>query len=253
MLLLLSPSKNIHAEPSIPSEKFTIPALINETEVLANGLKKLTTDDLAKLMKISEKLSTLNYKRNQNFQFPFTEENSIPALFLFKGDVYANMDIQNYSHEDIQFAQDHLRILSGLYGSLRPLDLMQPYRLEMGCKFKNSRSTNLYGFWGSLISEEINKSAHGEEIINLASNEYFSAVKHKDLKSRLITINLKQEKGGKIKTIGLMAKRARGMVADYVIKNKITNSEDLKKFSEAGYKYFPELSNNDNWVFITKM
>jgi hypothetical protein len=253
MLILLSPSKNIHNEPKIPVKEFTVPALMDETEELMKGLKILNKDDLAKLMKISEKLSTLNYERNQNFTTPFTNKNSTPAIFLFKGDVYANMDIENYKHDDINFAQRHLRILYGLYGSLRPLDLMQPYRLEMGCKFKNSRATHLYGFWETRISDEINKSANGEEIINLASNEYFSAIKPKDLKSRLITILLKQEKDGKVKTIGLMAKRARGMMADFVIKNKFADVEELKNFSESGYKYYPDLSSENEWVFITKM
>ncbi len=250
MILLLSPSKNIHEQPQIPAEKFTVPALIDETKELTECLKKLSIKEIMDLMKVSEKLATLNYQRNQNFEFPFTEKNSTPALFLFKGDVYANMDIENYSHDDIMFAQRHIRILSGLYGSVRPLDLIQPYRLEMGRRIQTSRSNNLYGFWGGQISDEINNSANGEEIINLASNEYFSAIKPKDLKSRLITIHLKQLKNGKIKTIGLMAKRARGMMADYVIKNKISNVEDLKKFANSGYKFHPELSSDDEWVFI---
>ena len=216
MLILLSPSKNIHNEPKIPVKEFTVPALMDETEELMKGLKILNKDDLAKLMKISEKLSTLNYERNQNFTTPFTNKNSTPAIFLFKGDVYANMDIENLA-------------------------------------FSLSWSTNLYGFWETRISDEINKSANGEEIINLASNEYFSAIKPKDLKSRLITILLKQEKDGKVKTIGLMAKRARGMMADFVIKNKFADVEELKNFSESGYKYYPDLSSENEWVFITKM
>jgi cytoplasmic iron level regulating protein YaaA (DUF328/UPF0246 family) len=253
MLLLLSPSKNIHAEPKVPAESFTTPVLMKETEELMAGLKKLSRKDLSELMHISEKLSDLNFERNQNFKTPFTEKNATPSLFLFKGDVYANMDIENYNHDDITFAQNHLRILSGLYGSLRPLDLIQPYRLEMGCRFKNSRSNDLYGFWGGRISDEINQSAQGEEIINLASKEYFSAIDPKKLKSKLITISLKQEKNGQVKTIGLMAKRARGMMADFVIKNKLTDVASLKDFSEGGYKYQPNLSNEDELVFISKM
>lgn len=253
MLILLSPSKNIHESPVLPNESFTTPTLMKDTKLLIQELKKLSKKDLMKLMQISEKLADLNYERNQNFRTPFTKENATPALYLFKGDVYANMDIEHYSHEDITFAQSHLRILSGLYGSLRPLDLIQPYRLEMGRPLQNPRGNNLYGFWGGQISDEINVAANGEEIINLASNEYFSAIDKKKLKSRLITIGLKQEKGGKVKTIGLMAKRARGMMADYIIKNKITDVEELKKFKEGGYSYKPELSSEDEWVFLLNM
>jgi cytoplasmic iron level regulating protein YaaA (DUF328/UPF0246 family) len=203
-------------------------------------------------MGLSQNLSDLNYTRYQNFKVPFTQQNARPALFTFKGDVYDKMDVENYSDTDLEFAQNHIRILSGLYGILKPLDLMQPYRLEMGTKYKNKRGHNLYGFWDSKLTENIN-AEESELVLNLASNEYFKAIKPKALKANLLDITFKQYKDGQLKNIGLMAKRARGLMADFVIKNKITDKDKIMDFNAGGYSFAPDLSTDKNWTFTMKM
>lgn len=252
MIILLSPSKKLDETSEIKTEKFTLPEFLIDAEVLSSGLKKLTSGDISDLMHLSIPLSNLNHKRFQDFTLPFTPKNSRQALFTFKGDVYDKMDIENYSKDDLEFAQKHLRILSGLYGLLRPLDLMQPYRLEMGTKFENKRSKNLYGFWDSRLADAINKCSENV-IINLASIEYFKAVKTKSLLQPVVNIVFKQNKAGKLKTTGLLAKRARGLMANYIIKNRIQNPDDLKNFTEGGYAFEPELSDKNNWVFTVNM
>ncbi|MFT7144612.1 MAG: cytoplasmic iron level regulating protein YaaA (DUF328/UPF0246 family) [Alphaproteobacteria bacterium] len=252
MLVLLSPSKKLDENSVIKTAKFTIPEFIIDAEILSSGLKKLSSGDISDLMHLSVPLSNLNFERYQQFNVPFTPQNSRQALFTFKGDVYDKMDVENYSEEDLDFAQKHIRILSGLYGMLRPLDLMQPYRLEMGTKYENERGRNLYGFWDSRITDTINKQDR-TAIINLASIEYFKAVKVKNLTYPLINIVFKQRKDGKLKTIGLMAKRARGLMADYIIKNRIHNIDDIKNFDVEGYAFAPEMSAENSWVFTMDM
>tara|TARA_R110000868_G_scaffold189695_2_gene433001 strand:+ start:48811 stop:49608 length:798 start_codon:yes stop_codon:yes gene_type:complete len=252
MLVLLSPSKKLDETTVIPTNTFTMPEFIVDAEILSSGLKDLSRGDISDLMKLSIPLSDLNYERYQSFSLPFTPKNARQALYTFKGDVYDKMDIETYNEADLKFAQKHIRILSGLYGILRPLDLMQPYRLEMGTKFKNERGNNLYGFWDSRLTDAINKSSDGP-IVNLASKEYFQAVKTSKLSQPLINIIFKQIKEGKMKTIGLMAKRARGLMANYIIKNSITDVEDLKKFTESGYQFNPEMSSQKDWVFTMTM
>lgn len=252
MLVLLSPSKKLDETSKISTEVATQPEFLHDAEILASGLKNLSRGDISDLMGLSQNLSDLNYNRYQEFSVPFTKENARPALYTFKGDVYDKMDVENYDEKDLEFAQKHIRILSGLYGILKPLDLMQPYRLEMGTKFKNERGSNLYGFWNSKLTEAINNQEENV-IVNLASNEYFKSIKPKKLKAELLEITFKQYKDGKLKNIGLMAKRARGMMADFIIKNKITNKDDLLEFRENGYTFAPELSKDKNWVFTMNM
>ena len=252
MLVLLSPSKKLDETSKIPTDVATQPEFLHDAEILASGLKDLSRGDISDLMGLSQNLSDLNYNRFQEFSVPFTKNNARPALFTFKGDVYDKMDVENYDAEDLKFAQEHVRILSGLYGILKPLDLMQPYRLEMGTKFKNERGNNLYGFWDSKLTDNINKQEE-KLVVNLASNEYFKSIKPKKLKADLLEITFKQYKDGKLKNIGLMAKRARGMMADYIIKNKITDKDDLLNFKESGYTFAPELSKDNNWVFTMNM
>lgn len=252
MLVLLSPSKKLDEDSKLPNQSFTQPEFLADAEILATGLKKLSRGDISDLMGLSQNLSDLNYTRYQNFNLPFTQQNSRPALFTFKGDVYDKMDVANYDESDLKFAQEHIRILSGLYGILKPLDLMQAYRLEMGTKYKNNRGINLYNFWGSTLTQKLN-TEKTNLVLNLASNEYFKAVKAKDLQADLLDITFKQYKDGNLKNIGLMAKRARGMMADFVIKNKITQKEDIMGFSEGGYTFSPDLSTENNWVFTMKM
>lgn len=252
MLVLLSPSKKLDEESKTPDLKYTQPHFLDESKNLASTLKEFSRGDIADLMGLSQNLSDLNYKRYQEFTTPFTNSNARPALFTFKGDVYDKMDVEKYDDACLDFANKHIRILSGLYGILKPLDLMQPYRLEMGTKLKNDHGQNLYHFWDSKLTDFIN-SEKGDLVVNLASNEYFKAIQKKGLKPELLDIAFKQYKDGKLKTIGLMAKRARGLMADFIIKNKITKKEDLLNFEEGGYKFDPELSKDNNWVFTMKM
>jgi cytoplasmic iron level regulating protein YaaA (DUF328/UPF0246 family) len=252
MLVLLSPSKKLDEESKVPTQNYSQPQFLADAEILSSGLKKLTRGDISDLMGLSQNLSDLNYTRYQNFKVPFTQQNARPALFTFKGDVYDKMDVENYSDTDLEFAQNHIRILSGLYGILKPLDLMQPYRLEMGTKYKNKRGHNLYGFWDSKLTENIN-AEESELVLNLASNEYFKAIKPKALKANLLDITFKQYKDGQLKNIGLMAKRARGLMADFVIKNKITDKDKIMDFNAGGYSFAPDLSTDKNWTFTMKM
>ena len=260
MLILLSPSKRLDYESTLPAVAPTQPALLAETKELVAALKQCSRADVQKLMGLSDNLAQLNYERYQHFSFPLTAENARPALFAFKGDVYDHMDVADYAGPELAFAQQHVRILSGLYGVLRPLDLMQPYRLEMGTKFKNARGANLYQFWQGKITQRLNDelAAQGDDvgddvIVNLASTEYFSAVQPKQLNGKLLTVDFKQRKGGKLKTIGLMAKRARGMMTDYIIKHKITDPAQLSAFAAGGYQYATELSTPDRMVFTLNM
>ncbi len=252
MLVLLSPSKKLDKIGHKTSLQPTQPALLNDGAELVDVLKDFTEKDIKNLMGLSDNLANLNFERYQNFPLPLTPSNAHPAIFTFKGDVYDNMDVEHYNDDDLSFAQKHLRILSGLYGVLRPLDLIHPYRLEMGTKLKNKNGANLYSFWGDKITKKLNADKE-EVIVNLASQEYFKAVKKQNLNARLLTVDFKQIKGGKTKTIGLMAKRARGMMADFIIKNKLTNIDALKDFTMGGYKLNSELSTTDTMVFTLNM
>lgn len=252
MLILISPAKTLDYETPPTTKKSTQPAMLDDSQVLIDELRELAPQDISTLMHISDKLGTLNYDRYQSWSQPFSEDNAKQAVLAFKGDVYTGLDAEALSVGELNFAQKHLRILSGLYGLLRPLDLMQPYRLEMGTKFTNSRGKNLYEFWGNRITEAVNKqlkALKSEEVVNLASNEYFKSVKPKELKAELITPIFKDKKNGEYKIISFYAKKARGLMSAYAIKNSISKASELKTFNVDGYSFNDALSEGNNWVF----
>lgn len=249
MLILISPAKTLdYSTPNFTES--TQPDFQTDTRALVRIMKKKSAKEIGELMHISENLAELNDERFKNFQNDFTEVNSKQAILAFKGDVYTKIDVDEYSKEDFEFAQEHLRILSGLYGLLKPLDLIQPYRLEMGIKLENKKGKNLYEFWDKKISKAINAASNGNTIINLASQEYFKAVHLKSLKSRVITIDFKEYKDDSYKIVGFFAKQARGMMSNFAIKNRIIDPEQLKTFSESGYEYSEKLSSENNWIFV---
>ncbi len=253
MLIVISPSKGQDFDTPAPVTDFTIPRRLDDSLLLNQEARKLEVEDIRDLMQVSENIAQLNHERFHNFSTPFTLENAKQALFAFKGDVYSGISAVQFSEEDIHYAQDHLRMLSGLYGALRPLDLIQPYRLEMKTRLKNPRGDNLYQFWGERITRDLNDDLEKQQettLINLASNEYFKAVKPKLLNGRLLTINFKEEKNGKARVIAIFAKRARGMMTDFIIRNRIESSEGIKDFNVAGYQYADELSDEKQWTFV---
>jgi cytoplasmic iron level regulating protein YaaA (DUF328/UPF0246 family) len=252
MLLLISPAKTLDFETPAPTTAFTQADFLKQSRQLVGELRGLAPHDISNLMNISDKLGLLNFDRFANWKTPFKPTNAKQAVFAFQGDVYTGMQAETFSPEDIQFAQQHLRILSGLYGLLRPLDLIQPYRLEMGTSFANSRGKNLYEFWGDAITAAVNKqlkALSATEVINLASTEYFSAVKPNLLKAKIITPVFKDQKNGHYKIISFFAKKARGMMSAYIIQNRITDPEAIKQFDVAGYAFDPALSSRFEWVF----
>ena len=247
MLAVISPSKTQDFNPSSISA-YTHTRQLDRSQELVDILKIQSQDDIAKLMSISEKLAVLNYDRFQTFKTPFTLANAKQALFAFKGDVYNGINAPSLDAEDLQFAQATLRMLSGLYGVVRPLDLIAPYRLEMGIRLANSKGKNLYEFWGNKISKVLNED-ESEVIINLASNEYFKGIDKKTLNAKIINIVFKERKNDQYKIIGIHAKRARGLMVNYMIKNRLTNPKSLKAFDIEGYQFKPDLSEELTWVF----
>ena len=211
----------------------------------------MSPQGVCKLMGLSDKLGALNYERFQEWSAPFNEQNARQAVLAFKGDVYQGLGADSMSNAELQWAQDHLRILSGLYGLLRPLDLMQAYRLEMGTKFANQRGGDLYSFWDGIITAELNEQLTDADavLLNLASNEYFKAVKQKNIRARIVTPVFMDSKDGKYKIISFFAKKARGLMAAFIIKGKITDVEDIKNFDSDGYSFNSALSEGDRWVF----
>lgn len=253
MLALVSPAKKLDFESEWSAPATTQPDFMTHTEELAGVAKALSSSQLQNLMNISEKLGALNYDRYQRFSTPFTDKNARPAALAFKGDTYVGLDAGTLSRDELSYAQNHLGILSGLYGLLRPLDLMQAYRLEMGTKLKNPRGEDLYDFWGDLITAACNDAVKGHDdptIVSLASNEYIKAVRPKDLNGPFITCHFKEMKNGAPKTIGLFAKRARGTMARYMIQNRIEHAAGLKAFNEDGYEFMDSLSDDENYVFL---
>jgi cytoplasmic iron level regulating protein YaaA (DUF328/UPF0246 family) len=252
MLAVISPAKTLDYETPPTIDEFTIPELLQHSEELIARCRQLAPDQIASLMKISDKLAGLNAARFQEWQPEFTPANAKQALLAFKGDVYEGMDATSFSAEDLIWAQDHLRILSGLYGLLKPLDLMQPYRLEMGTKLDTARGNNLYQFWGNIITEQLSKALSAQKdrvLINLASNEYFKSVKLKPLKAYVVTPVFKDLKNGQYKVISFYAKKARGMMARYILQNRLKSAEELKLFGEGGYYYSGTDSTEYEWVF----
>lgn len=252
MKVLLSPAKSLDFESKLPTEKFTQPALISETKKIEAVLKKKSKNQLKSLMSISDSLAELNYNRNQHFSFPHKIENARPAVYAFSGDVYVGLDAYTIPKNKIEKLQDTVRILSGFYGLLKPLDLIQPYRLEMGTDLKVNRSKNLYEFWGDKITDVLNDETSEDEIVlNLASNEYFKSVNTKKLNGKLINPVFKDFKNGKLKIISFFAKKARGSMARFVIENDIKNEKDLLNYTVDGYKFSSsETKNANNPVFI---
>ncbi|MEO0377809.1 MAG: peroxide stress protein YaaA [Cyanobacteria bacterium P01_A01_bin.17] len=249
MLMVISPSKTLEFEGQRYST-YTVPIKLEQSQQLIHQLRPFSPEELMQLMGISSKLADLNYERYQTFQTPFTPENARKALFAFKGDVYKGIEIDNYDADDLDFAQNHLRILSGLYGILKPLDLIQPYRLEMGTKLANPHGNNLYEFWNTQIAEVLNADLVQEPtLVNLASNEYYKAIKLDQLQASPINIHFKENKNGTYKTIGLFAKRARGLMVNYAIKHRITEAQELKNFDVEDYRFHPQLSKPQDWVF----
>jgi hypothetical protein len=251
MIIVISPSKTLDFSPH-PFYTHTLPRQLNNSQELIDTAKQLTAEDIANLMKISDKLSQLNWQRYCDFQQPFTLENAKQALLAFKGDVYAGIDSDNYTADDFTFAQNHLRILSGLYGALRPLDLIQPYRLEMGTKLQNNKGNNLYQYWDKQVTELINQDLENDDkplLINLASNEYYKVIKPKILNVPVLTLNFKENKSGNYKTIGIHAKRARGLMTNFIIKNRLAEVSDIKGFCLADYVFNDDLSSENEWVF----
>jgi hypothetical protein len=247
MLAVISPSKTQDFSSS-NVDVFTKMRQIEQSQILIDLLKTKTQGEIASLMSISDKLSKLNFDRFQTFSTPFTLTNAKQALLAFKGDVYNGIDAPNLSSQDLDFAQSCVRMLSGLYGVIRPLDLIQPYRLEMGTRLENDKGKNLYEFWSDKISQILNED-ESSVIINLASNEYFKGIDKKSLNAKIINIAFKELKGDTYKIIGIYAKRARGLMVNYMIKNRITKSDDLKNFNVEDYKFRQDMSDELTWVF----
>ena len=252
MKIIISPAKSLDFEKQLPTEEFSIPNFLSESKVINDSLKKRSPGELKSLMSISEKLADLNWNRNNSFKIPFNVDNARPSIFTFSGDVYNGLDAYSLSLDQIKNAQGSLRILSGLYGMLKPLDLIQAYRLEMGTKLNVNGSANLYDFWKNKITKKLNEEIKENELfINLASNEYSSVIDKKELKTSIISPIFKDMKNGKLKIISFYAKKARGMMVRYILDNNINNQEDFKGFNYGGYSFSKQETDNSNeLVFI---
>ncbi len=251
MLMLLAPSKTQDSNVA-DWDRETLPALLPDSEQLIARLREFSVAELGQLMKMSEQLAVQTHKRINDFQTPFTTHNAKPALAVFQGDVYSRIATTRYNQEEKEYLQQHLRILSGLYGVLRPMDLMQSYRLEMGCKLTNSRGKNLYEFWGERVTEELNRTlaTHDEPLlVNLASLEYLRVIKKKKLKGKILQIDFKERKGDSYKTVAIYAKRARGMMVDFAVKNKVQTVTELQSFQRENYRFQDALSTKERYVF----
>ena len=255
MLIVISPAKTLDYETPPKTKVFTTPDYLGHSQQLINRLRNFSSLDISDLMKVSAKIADLNFDRYESWKKPFTVKNAKQSILAFKGDVYTGLNAETFKAGDFKFAQNHLRVLSGLYGLLRPLDLMQPYRLEMGTKLKTDKGKNLYEFWGSDITEGLNKQLKkikSDTLINLASNEYFKSVKTAELNAKIITPAFKEFKNGEYKMIGIYAKKARGLLSRYIIENKLNDPEDIKSFKEDGYRFSKQLSKGNSWVFTRK-
>lgn len=255
MLIVISPAKTLDYDTPPKTKVFTTPDYLNRSQELIDQLRTFSSLDLAELMNISMKIAELNFDRYEAWKTPFTPQNAKQAVLAFKGDVYTGLEAETFNSKDFKFAQTHLRILSGLYGLLRPLDLMQAYRLEMGTKLENEHGKNLYEFWGMEITNGLNqqlKKIKSRHLINLASNEYFKSVKTKELDADIITPAFKEYKNGEYKMLGIYAKKARGMLSKYIIQNQLTDPEDIKSFADEGYRFNKKLSQGNTWVFTRK-
>lgn len=252
MLILISPAKTLDYQSPLATTRYTQPELLDHSQRLIDVARKLSAPQIKALMGISDKLADLNATRFHDWQPDFTPDNARQAILAFKGDVYTGLQAETFSEEDFDFAQQHLRMLSGLYGVLRPLDLMQPYRLEMGIRLENPQGSDLYQFWGETITQKLNEAlaAQGDQVIvNLASDEYFRAVKPKLLDGEIIKPVFLDEKNGKFKVISFYAKKARGLMSRYIIQNRLKTPAQLKDFAVDGYAFDEEISGKGELVF----
>lgn len=252
MLILISPAKTLDYQSPLTTTRYTLPELLDNSQQLIHEARKLTPPQISTLMRISDKLAGINAARFHDWQPDFTPANARQAILAFKGDVYTGLQAETFSEDDFDFAQQHLRMLSGLYGVLRPLDLMQPYRLEMGIRLENARGKDLYQFWGDIITDKLNEAlaAQGDNVvINLASDEYFKSVKPKKLNAEIIKPVFLDEKNGKFKIISFYAKKARGLMSRFIIENRLTKPEQLTGFNSEGYFFDEDSSSNGELVF----
>lgn len=255
MLVVISPAKTLDFDTPPKTKLFTLPDYLDASQQLIDRARQWSALDIAELMQVSMKIAELNFDRFEQWHTPFTPDNAKQAVLAFKGDVYTGLDADTFKAADFKFAQNHLRILSGLYGLLRPLDLMQPYRLEMGRKVDTERGKNLYEFWGNTITEGLNlqlKKLKSPYLINLASSEYFKAVKQKLLDGEVITPEFRDWKNGQYKMMGVYAKKARGQLSRFIIQNQLTEPEAMKDFNVDGYGYNDALSSGNKWVFTRR-
>ncbi len=251
MMIVISPAKKLDETTPAPLREHSQPELLTHSAKLIDVLRDMDSLQLADLMKLSMKLADLNMQRFQQWHTPFTPDNAKQAVFMFRGETYQGLDADSLNADDLAFAQQHLRILSGLYGVLRPLDLIQPYRLEMGTRLANPRGRNLYEFWGDTITDALSRASNESPrvLVNLASAEYFKAIRPAALTGEIITPVFKESRAGGYKVIGLFAKRARGMMARFIIRNRIRNAEQIKDFSDGDYQYREDISSANEWVF----
>ncbi|MFT6067962.1 MAG: cytoplasmic iron level regulating protein YaaA (DUF328/UPF0246 family) [Bacteriovoracaceae bacterium] len=250
MLIVISPAKKLDFENQAPLKDFSQPLFLKEANLLINDLKKCKPEEISKLMGLSENLTKLNIQRYKTFKTPFNLKNSKQALYAFRGDTYVGLDADTMESKQVKFAQDHLRILSGLYGLVSPLDLIQPYRLEMGTKFSCQGKANLHKFWNEPVTNKVNELLDKKKVlINLASKEYFSAIDLKKLNGEVITPVFKEKKDDDYKIISFFAKKARGMMSRYIIDNELTDPKDILSFDRDNYKYNKKLSTPSEPVF----
>ena len=252
MIAVLSPAKSLTLDP-VKIKNTTLPRSLEQSKQLVKILKKTSTEDLKKLMSISDKIAALNVARYKSFSLPFTTDNAKPAILTFDGDVYTGLDAASFTAADMRFAQKHLRILSGLYAVLRPLDLMQAYRLEMGTRLKIGKYKNLYEYWGEHITELLNEDlaqSKSKILLNLASNEYFKSINKDKLNAKIVHVHFKEKRNGQYKIISFKAKKARGRMAHLIVKNKIKNPKDLEILEVNGYVFNKRFSEPENLVFV---
>ena len=250
MKIVISPAKTLDFESKLPTNLNSMPLFLKQSKIINEVLKQKMPAELAVLMNISDKLAELNWTRNSIFKMPFTPNNARPAVYAFNGDVYGGINVKTMAPEKIKILQDKLRIISGLYGLLKPLDLIQPYRLEMGTKLPIGDKKNLYDFWKIDVTAALNKELSKEDLfVNLASNEYFLAINTKALKAKVVTPEFKDYKNGNLKVISFFAKKARGLMVRYIIDNNCETIDDLKKFNSEGYAFDDNLSSENNLIF----
>ncbi|TNF80810.1 MAG: peroxide stress protein YaaA [Gammaproteobacteria bacterium] len=253
MLAVISPAKRLDFKSAAATGKHSLPVFLSDSKQLIKVLREKSPEEIAKLMKLSTELADLNYARYGEWETPFTPENAKQAALAFKGDVYLGLDATTLNDRDWAWAQKHLRILSGLYGLLKPLDLIQAYRLEMGTKLENPKGDDLYAFWGKRLTKALNEAIAEQRqplLVNLASAEYFDAIDEDAIDARIITPVFKDLKNGRYKFLSFYAKKARGLMARYIIENRVSTLKGLKDFDAAGYYFSESQSRGDNWVFL---